>query len=106
MVLNKKQKKKLAKVLTALHELKSGDRNEKHGICNNLYFKVDSTDLVEQFIAYSFELKYGEPDILYPIEGDRRLHYSDNGKWDENTVNGAARLKLLDFMIETCEGLL
>lgn len=100
------KKKKLKNVLTALNEIKNGDRKEIHGICNNLYFKVDSTDTVEQFIAYTFEKKYGNPDIMYPIEGDRYVHTYSTTKWDISTEYGAARLELLEFMIVTCEGLL
>lgn len=100
------KKKKLKNVLTALLEIKSGDRKESHGICNNLYFKVDSTDTVEQFIAFTFEKKYGDPKVMYPIEGDRYLHTYSTTKWDASTEHGAARFELLDFMIKICEELL
>ena len=101
-----KKKKKLKKVLDALIEIKNGSRKEQHGICNNLYFKVDCTDTIEQFISYSFSLKYGDPDIKYPIEGDRYVHTYSTTKWDSSTKHGTERLELLDFMIKTCEGLL
>jgi|AGFT01.1.fsa_nt_gi hypothetical protein len=96
------KKKQLVKIHAALLEIKAGERNEKNGICINLYTKVDSTDAVEEFISLVFEEVYGDPEVLYPIEGDRFLHQQSKCKWNPYTDYGKLRLALLDSMIEYC----
>ncbi|AFA44562.1 hypothetical protein RaK2_00289 [Klebsiella phage vB_KleM_RaK2] len=101
-ILNKKKKKNYKLILSALEEIKSGNRNELHGICNNLYFKMDNTDMVEEFIKYSFDRIYGS-NHDYPIEGSRFHYQMNKNKWDESTIHGKNRLNLLDSMIQYCK---
>lgn len=93
--------KRLKLILEALYQIKE-HRNDSHGICNNLYFKVDGTDDVEEFLALSFHEKYGNRDIEYPIEGSRYVHQHNFNKWDLSTEYGAKRMELLEFMIQYC----
>lgn len=101
-VLSKKKKKQYNKILDALNEIKSGDRNENNGICNNLYFKVHNTDSVENFISAAFDYIYGM-EHTYPIEGTRFHHQMNKEKWSTSTVFGRMRHELLNNMIQYCE---
>lgn len=106
MIIRKLKKKKLKLILERLYNVqKNVERYDHHGICNNLYLKVDDTDTVESFIWLCFEKKYGDAEIAYPI-GDSAAYHADKDKWNPDSEYGKQRLELLDFMISECEELI
>lgn len=97
------KKRNLNQILEVLVDIKAGIRSPMLGICINLFIKLHNTNALEEFIGEVFNHKYGDPDIMYPIEGDQHSHQDNKDKWNPETTYGKLRLELLDDMIEYCQ---
>lgn len=97
-------KRVLKKIAEGLKSIKEGDLHANHGICINLYIKVDPVHLVSDFLEAAFIQKFGSGEC-YPIEGSYDGYLADKDKWNPETEFGKKRIELLDFLIQYCNSL-
>lgn len=99
-------------LLENLRHIKNHGPSEHYwGICMNLCAIPGHTpgdgeradELMQQWPEYSGDASYPVPSGQADVSADRAYYNAGQARWSADTPYGAARLRLLDFMIAKLE---